>query len=78
MPLITMHRKLRASIADLELSRPFRWRFCSEADVVVDVETELDAAKVLEMADAAWNGRTRKPQRADVTQDPEGVGTIDG
>lgn len=66
MPLITMHRELRTSIYDLELSRPFKWRFCSEADVVVDVETELDATKVLEMANAGWNGRTRKPQRADL------------
>lgn len=78
MPLITMHRELRTSIRDLELSRPFRWRFCSEADVVVNVETELDATKVMEMADAAWNGRTRKPQRADLPRTRRGHGQSDG
>jgi hypothetical protein len=60
-----MHRDLRALIRDLELSRPFRWRFCSESDVVVDVETEADAAKVMAMTDLGREGRTREPERAD-------------
>ena len=53
MPMIRMHRALRARIVDAELSRPFTWRFCSESDVVVNVETELDATKVLARTDSA-------------------------
>ena len=60
MPLIRMHRALRAHIVDAELSRPFTWRFCSESDVVVNVETELDATKVLARTDAAQDDRTRR------------------
>lgn len=60
MPLIRMHRALRAQIVDGELSRPFTWRFCSESDVVVNVETELDATKVLARTDAAQDDRTRR------------------
>lgn len=71
MTLIRMHRGQRASIRDSELSRPFRWRFCSETDVALDVETEADAMKVLAMAEAAWNGRTIKPHRIGSTQKSE-------
>jgi hypothetical protein len=71
MTLIRMHRGQRASIRDSELSRPFRWRFCSETDVAVDVETEADAVKVLAMAEATWNGRTIKPHRIDFARPSE-------
>ena len=56
-----MHRDLRSAIRSSELSRPFKWRFCSETDVAVDVETQADSDKVLAMAHAAWNGRTTEP-----------------
>jgi hypothetical protein len=67
MTLIRMHRSQRVSLRNSELSRPFKWRFCSETDVVVDVETEGDALKVLGMAEGAWNGRTVRPHRIDAS-----------
>ena len=63
MKLIRMHRDLRSAIQDRELSRPFRWRYCSETDVAVSVETQADADKVLAMARGAWNGKTIEPHQ---------------
>ena len=65
MPLITMHRDLRGCIRDSELSRPFSWRFCSERDVVINIATEVDAAKVLEMVEAGQDKRKQSPVRVD-------------
>ena len=61
--LIRMHRDLRRAIRSSELSAPFKWRFCSETDVAVCVETEADATKVVAMALEAWNGRTIEPHQ---------------
>lgn len=63
MTLIRMHRDLRQAIRGSELSQPFKWRFCSETDVAVCVETQADATKVVAMALGAWNGRTIKPHQ---------------
>ena len=65
MPLITMHRDLRARIRNSELSRPFSWRFCSEKNVVINIATEVDAVKVLEMVEAGQGPRTQRPARVD-------------
>ena len=65
MPLITMHRDLRACIRNSELSRPFSWRFCSEKDVVINIATEVDAAKVLDMVEAGQDRHTQRPVRVD-------------
>jgi hypothetical protein len=61
--LIRMHRDLRAAIQDRELSRPFKWPFCSGTDVAVHVETKADAEKVLAMTRGVWNGRTTEPHQ---------------
>jgi hypothetical protein len=61
--LIRMHRDLRQAIRSSELSEPFKWRFCSETDVAVCVETEADATKVVGMALEVWNGRTIEPHQ---------------
>ena len=61
--LIRMHRDLRQAIRSAELSHPFKWRFCSETDVAVRVETPADATKVLDMALQSWNGRTIEPHQ---------------
>ena len=63
MTLIRMHRDLRQAIRSSELSEPFKWRFCSETDVAICVETEADATKVVAMALKAWNGRTIEPHQ---------------
>lgn len=61
--MIRMHRDLRQAIRSSELSRPFKWRFCSETDVAVWVETQADATKVVAMAHRCWNGRTIEPHQ---------------
>ena len=61
--MIRMHRDLRAAIRSSGLSQPFKWRFCSETDVTVRVETQADATKVVAMAHQAWNGRTIEPHQ---------------
>lgn len=67
MTMIRMHRSQRDSVRNSELSRPFTWRFCSETDVVIDVETEADALKAMLMAEEAWIGRTVRPHRIDAS-----------
>ena len=61
--MIRMHRDLRQAIRSSELSQPFKWRFCSETDVAVSVDTQADATKVVTMARGAWNGRTIEPHQ---------------
>ena len=65
VPLITMHRDLRGCIRNSELSRPFSWRFCSEKNVVINIATEVDAAKVLDMVQAGQDRHTQGPVRVD-------------
>ena len=63
MPLITRCIVTLGLASQLGLSRPFSWRLCSEKNVVINVASEMDATKVLEMVEAGWNRRTRGPAR---------------
>ncbi|GAA4747820.1 hypothetical protein GCM10023264_12040 [Sphingomonas daechungensis] len=71
MASIRMHRDLRRAIRSSELSGPFKWRFCSETDVAVSVETEADAAKVIAMTLGSWNGRTVRPHQIEELPKPQ-------
>jgi hypothetical protein len=63
MPKVRMDHRLRVQLSAMQLVMTHR--FCSEFDVIVEVETEEDARAILFAAMLAWDGDGTEPHRID-------------